>query len=98
MKESSNKDVEFFVNGIKEYIIKIYIKYNKVKSEFMVLLNDNGSLVLQIILDQLSIFVFKFKFINKGKIVICDNIKDMFFNKVVFLVFGEIVESEDDLE
>lgn len=98
MKESSNKDVEFSANGTKEHTIKIYIKHNKVKSELMVSLNDNGSSVLQIISDQLSIPVSKLKLINKGKIATCDNIKDMLFNKAVFLAFGEIAESEDDLE
>lgn len=98
MKESSNKDVDFSANGTKEHTIKIYIKHNKVKSELIVSLNDNGSSVLQIISDHLSIPVSKLKLINKGKIVTCDNIKDMLFNKAVFLAFGEIAESEDGLE
>ncbi|XP_022800337.1 N-lysine methyltransferase SMYD2-B-like [Stylophora pistillata] len=95
---SSTDNAVLSTKGTEVDTVKIYIKHNKVKSELMVSLTDKGSSILQIISDHLSIPVSKLKLIHRGKIATSDNVKDMLFNKALFLAFGEISESEDGLE
>lgn len=85
-------------NVTEKETVKIVIKLNKVKHELTVSTSDNGNSILQVISDSVSIPISKLKLIHKGKIATSDNIKDMLFNKSLFLAFGEISESEEGLE
>ena len=85
-------------NGAEMETFEIVIKHNKVKQELTVSKSDNGNSILQVISDSVSIPKSKLKLIHKGKIVTNNNIKDMLFDKALFLAFGEISESEEGLE
>lgn len=97
-KESSTKNAILPEKMTDGYTVTIFIKHNKVKSQLTVSLTDDGSSILQIISDYVSIPVSKLKLIHKGKIATIDNIKDMLCNKALFLAFGEISEDEEGLE
>lgn len=85
-------------NVTEKETVKIVIKHNKVKQELTVSKSDNGDSILQVISDSVSIPKSKLKLIHKGKIITSDNIKEMLFDRALFLVFGEISESEKGLE
>lgn len=86
-------------NVAEKETVKIVIKHNKVKQELTVSKSDNhGDSILQVISDSVSIPKSKLKLIHKGKIATSDNIKEMLFDKALFLAFGEISESEEGLE
>lgn len=85
-------------NIIEKETVKIVIKHNKVKEELTVSKSDTGDSILQVISDSVSIPKSKLKLIHKGKIATSDNIKEMLFDKALFLAFGEISESEEGLE
>lgn len=85
-------------NVTEKETVKIVIKHNKVKQELTVSKSDNGDSILQVISDSVSIPKSKLKLIHKGKIITSDNIKEMLFDRALFLVFGEISESEEGLE
>jgi len=85
-------------NIIEKETVKIVIKHNKVKEELTVSKSDTGDSILQVISDSVSIPKSKLKLIHKGTIATSDNIKEMLFDKALFLAFGEISESEEGLE
>jgi len=85
-------------NVTEKETVKIVIKHNKVKEELTVSKSDTGDSILQVISDSVSIPKSKLKLIHKGKIAASDNIKEMLFDKALFLAFGEISESEEGLE
>lgn len=78
--------------------VSIVIRHNKVKHELTVSKSDNGNSLLQVISDSVSIPISKLKLIHKGKIATSENIKEMLFNRALFLACGEVSESEEGLE
>lgn len=95
---SSSQESNEAGNVTEKKTVTIVIKHNKVKHELTVSTMDDGSSILQVISDSVRIPLSKLKLIHKGKIAICDNIKDMVFDKALFLAFGEVSESEEGLE
>lgn len=95
---TSSKDRKKVENALENKTVTIVIKHNKAKHELCVQTTDNGKAILQVISDSVSIPVSKLKLVHKGKMATCDNIRDILYNKALFLAFGEISESEDGLE
>lgn len=95
---SSAQESDEAENVTKNETVTIVIKHNKVKHELAVSTTDNGNSILQVISDSVRIPISKLKLIHKGKIATCDNIKDMVFDKALFLAVGEVSESEVGLE
>ena len=85
-------------NITEKKTVTIIVKHNKVKHELTVATTEDGDSILQIISDTVSIPRSKLKLIHKGKIATRDNMKDMVFDKALFLAFGEVSESEEGLE
>ena len=94
----SSQEINETENVAEKETVSIVIRYNKVKRELTVSKSDNGNTILQVISDSVSIPISKLKLIHKGKIATSENIKEMLFNRALFLAFGEISESEEGLE
>ena len=94
----SSQEINETENVAEKETVSIVIRYNKVKRELPVSKSDNGNTILQVISDSVSIPISKLKLIHKGKIATSENIKEMLFNRALFLAFGEISESEEGLE